>query len=127
MTENEISKIVLDRSIKLQNALGRGLLESTYECCLAYDLEQEGLKVARQVPIPIHYNGLQINDAYRADLIVENKVIIELKAVNHLEDAHYAQLTTYLRLANMKLGLLINFNAPKIKDGFVRIANGLDS
>ncbi len=85
MTENEISKIVLDTSIKLQNVLGHGLLESTYEQCLAFDLKEAGLKVDRQVPIPINYKGLNVPDAYRADMIIEDKVIIELKAVKQLE------------------------------------------
>lgn len=126
MTENEISKVVLDTSIKLQKTLGRGLLENAYELCLAYDLEQQGMKVEQQVPISIRYKELVIESAYRADIVVEDKVIIELKTVAKFEDVHYAQLSTYLKLSGRKLGLLINFNAPKIIDGFARIANGMD-
>ena len=125
MTENEISKIILDKSIQIQKNLGRGLLESAYEQCLAYELEQAGLRVLRQQPIPLNYKELKIEDAYRTDIVVEDSVIIELKAVKQLEETHYAQLTTYLKLSGKRLGLLINFNAPTIKEGFVRIVNGL--
>lgn len=126
MTENDISGKVLDLSIKIHKTLGPGLLEHVYEECLCYELDQEGFSYERQKPIPIKYKGIEIGDAYRADIVIENKVIVELKSVQKIEDVHHAQLTTYLRLSSLKLGLLINFGSHRIADGgFVRVVNGL--
>lgn len=125
MTENEISKLVLDLSIKIHKVLGPGLLESAYEDCLEYELTKIGLKTRRQVPIPLIYDGVKLGDGFRADLIVDDKVLIELKSVKELQDVHYAQVVTYLRLTRMKLGLLINFNCMHVSKQFKRVVNGL--
>ena len=125
MTENEISKLVLDLSIKIHKVLGPGLLESAYEDCLEYELTRIGLKTRRQVPIPLIYDGVKLGDGFRADLIVDDKVLIELKSVKELQDIHYAQTITYLRLTGMKLGLLINFNCTYVSKQFKRVVNGL--
>jgi GxxExxY protein len=125
MTENEISKIVFDCALKVHKALGPGLLESSYEECLFYELTKSGLKVIKQKPLPLIYEDVKLEVGYRVDLIVENKVIIEIKAVDQLHDVHLAQILTYLKLSNCKLGLLINFNVSLIKDGFKRVVNNL--
>ena len=125
MTENEISKLVLDLSIKIHKILGPGLLESAYEDCLEYELIKIGLKTRRQVPIPLIYDGVKLGDGFRADLVVDDKVLIELKSVKELQDIHYAQTITYLRLTGMKLGLLINFNCTYVSKQFKRVVNGL--
>jgi len=125
MTENEISKLVLDLSIKIHNKLGPGLLESAYEDCLEYELTKAGHKPKRQHPVPLIYDGQQLGEAFRADLIVDDKVLIELKSVRELQDIHYAQTLTYLKLTGIRLGLLINFNTTKVSKQFKRIANGL--
>jgi len=105
--------------------LGPGLLESVYEIVLSYELEQRGLRIERQVPISISYKGMVIEEAFRADLLVENKVIIELKSVEQASKAHRKQVQTYLRLTGMKLGYLFNFGEALMKDGIVRMVNGL--
>src|SRR4051794_37937913 len=110
MTENEISGIVVDAAYKIHTTLGPGLLESVYEAVLTYEVKKRGMRVQRQVPIPIVYEGVQIDEAFKADLIVEDKVIIELKAIEAVTAVHKKQLLTYLRLADKRLGLLINFN-----------------
>ena len=125
MTENEISKVVVDAAIHVHRALGVGLYESVYEAVLAHELEKRGLKVERQVPISIEYDGLKFDEGFRADLIVEGKVVIELKSVESLSATHRKQIQTYLRLTGLKLGLLLNFGAALMKDGIVRAVNGL--
>ena len=109
----------------MHKQLGPGLLESTYETCLAYELKQQGLKVAQQVALPVVYKEVKLNTGYRIDLLVEQKVIIEIKSVKTLADIYTAQLLTYLRLKDLKLGLLINFNSVKVVDGLKRIVNNL--
>jgi GxxExxY protein len=125
MTENEIAKIVVDAAIKVHCALGPGLLESVYEIVLAHELAKRGLKVERQALIPIEYNGLKFREGFRADVVVEEKIIVELKSVENIQPVHKKQLLTYLRLADMRLGLLINFGSALLKDGISRVVNGL--
>lgn len=125
MNENEISKIIVDCCFKVHNQLGPGLLESVYEEVLSYELIKRGLKIERQKGIPVLYDDIKMELGFRADIIVENKVIIELKSIDAIAPVHSKQLLTYLRLTNLKLGLLINFNEALIKDGIKRIANNL--
>jgi GxxExxY protein len=126
MTENEISKVILDSAIAVHKELGPGLLESVYEVVLAFELGQRGLYVNRQVPIPIRYKEMTFDVAFRADLIVEEKVILELKSVEHVSEAHKKQVPTYLRLTECKLGLLLNFGEALMKRGITRVVNGLE-
>ena len=123
--ENQISAIILDAAIAVHTALGPGLLESSYLACLVYELVARGLKVQTQVPLPINYRGVLIDAAYRLDLVVDDLVIIELKAVERLMPIHEAQLLSYLKLSGKRLGLLINFHVLRVKDGYKRIVNGL--
>ena len=125
MTENELSKIIVNTCYNIHVKLGPGLLESVYEEILFYELTAQGLKVERQKAIPVIWNNIKMEIGFRADLIIENKVIIELKSVESIAPVHPKQLLTYLRLANLKLGLLINFNDTLIKDGITRIVNNL--
>ena len=125
MTENEIGKIIVDTAIAIHRELGPGLLESVYESVLAYELEQLDLHVERQVPIPILYKGIAFKEGFRADIIVENKVIVELKSIDKVNNAHKKQLLTYLRLTKKKLGFLLNFGEALMKDGITRTVNGL--
>lgn len=125
MHENEITYKIIGACISLHNALGPGLLESTYECALAYDLIQTGLKVQQQVSMPFVYKEVRMDVGYRIDLLIENKVIVEVKSIEQLAPVHYAQVLTYLKLSELKLGLLINFNCKYIKDNVHRIANNL--
>ncbi|SDX04460.1 GxxExxY protein [Flavobacterium degerlachei] len=125
MTENELSKIVFDCALKVHKALGPGLLESAYEECLYYELKKTGLNVVKQKALPLVYEDVQLDIGYRLDIIIEGKLILEIKSVDTLNDIHFAQLLTYLKLTNCKLGLLINFNVVLIKDGMKRIANNL--
>ena len=125
MTENEISKIVVDTCYKIHYELGPGLLESAYEEILYYELVNLGLKVERQKPIPLKWKDIKMEVGFRADLIVENKVVIELKSVESVSPVHPKQVLTYLKIAGLKLGLLINFNKKLIKDGITRIVNNL--
>jgi GxxExxY protein len=125
MTENEISNKVIGIAIELHKKLGPGLLESVYENALAYDLRDSGLKVIQQVPMPFEYKEVKLDVGYRLDLLVENKLIIEIKSIETLVPVHYAQLLTYLKLSNIKLGLLINFNTKLLKDDIHRIVNNL--
>jgi GxxExxY protein len=125
MTENEIARQIVDAAYKVHTVLGPGLLESAYEAVLAYELEQRGLQVTCQQPIPLVYEGVHLEVGYRADVIVEDKVIVEIKSVETTVPVHYKQLLTYLRLADRRLGLLINFGAPLIKDGIRRVVNRL--
>ena len=126
MNENQIAKEVVDAAVKIHTKLGPGLLESVYEAVLTRELERRGLRVERQVPIPIEYEGLKCDEGFRADIIVEGKVILELKSVEQLAKVHYKQLSTYLKLADKRLGLLLNFGADLMKEGIKRIANGMD-
>jgi len=125
MNENEISKIVVDCAYQIHTKLGPGLLESVYESVLAELLSRRGLKVQRQVPIPIRFEDLEFEEGFRADLIVEDKVILELKSVERTAPVHRKQVITYIRLADKRLGLLINFGEALIKDGITRLVNGL--
>ncbi len=125
MTENEISKIIFDCALKVHKALGPGLLESSYEECLFYELKKTGVFVEKQKTLPLIYEEVKLDIGYRIDIIVENKVIIELKAVESLNDVHFAQLLTYLKLSDCKLGMLINFNVSLIKKGIKRVVNNL--
>jgi GxxExxY protein len=123
MTENEIAKQIVDAAYAVHTRLGPGLLESVYEVVLTYEIERRGLRVDRQVGIGIHYDNLSVPEAFRADLVVENKVIVELKSVEAVAPVHKKQLLTYLRLADKRLGLLINFGAETIREGTHRVAN----
>ena len=125
IVENEISQLIIGCAIKVQTALGPGLLESAYEECLYYELVKEGLKVEKQKALPLIYEEIKLEVGYRLDLIVEDKVIIEIKACEGLNDVHLAQVLTYLKLSNVKLGLLINFNVTRVKDGIKRVVNNL--
>jgi len=125
MTENEISYKIIGAALEVRKTLGVGLLESAYEVALAYELRELGFEVKSQVVLPLKYKSEIIDNAYRVDLIVENKVIIEVKSVLEINPISYSQILTYLKLTNIKLGLLINFNTPLIKDGIHRIVNKL--
>ncbi|MGB6094360.1 MAG: GxxExxY protein [Moheibacter sp.] len=125
MTENEISRIIVDVAFKIHTGLGPGLLESVYEEIMCYELINTGLQIDRQKTIPVVWKQLRMELGFRADLIVEDKVIIELKSVEQIAPVHYKQLLTYLRITDLKLGLLINFNEKLIKDGITRIVNNL--
>jgi GxxExxY protein len=125
MNENQIAKEVVDAAIKVHSKLGPGLLESVYEVVLARELERRGMRVERQVSIPIEYKGLQFDEGFRADIIIEDKVILELKSVEQLAKVHHKQVFTYLKLADKRLGFLLNFGTDLMKDGIRRIANGM--
>lgn len=125
MTENELSKIIVDVSYKIHTKLGPGLLESVYEAVLYYELTKKGLQVERQKPIPVIWEDVYLDIGFRSDLIVENKVIIEIKSVAEISNVHPKQLLTYLKITDLKLGLLINFNESLIKNGIKRIVNNL--
>jgi len=124
-SENEIAKIILDKAIKVHRTTGPGLLESAYQECLCYELRKAGLLVEKQKMLPLVYDDIKMDAGYRIDLIVNNKVIIELKSVESILPVHVAQVITYLKLSGCKLGILINFNVALLKDGFQRIVNGL--
>ena len=125
MSESEISSKIIGAAIEVHKQLGPGLLESTYERCLAYELKQMGLDVKQQQALPVVYKEVKLDAGYRIDLLVENKVIVEIKSVDALADIHTAQLLTYLKLKDLKLGLLINFNSVRVIDGLKRIVNNL--
>ena len=125
MNENEIGTVIIDTSIKIHKELGPGLLESVDEVILAYELEKKGLIVQRQVPINIIYEGIQFDEAFRADLLVNDMVLVELKSIELINNAHRKQLQTYLKLSGKKLGYLLNFGAPLMKEGIVRAVNDL--
>ncbi|MCP4109272.1 MAG: GxxExxY protein [Desulfobacteraceae bacterium] len=125
MNENELSRVIVDRSLKIHRILGPGLLESVYEEILFYELKKSGLNCKRQDEVPVIYDNIKMDIGFRADLIVEDKVIIELKSVEIIKPVHKKQLLTYLKLTEMKLGLLINFNVELIKNGITRIVNNL--
>ena len=125
MTENELSNKVIGVAIELHKVLGPGLLESAYENGLSYELKKCGLNVQQQVSMPFVYKEVKLDVGYRLDLLVENKVIIEVKSIEALAPVHFAQVLTYLKLSNLKLGLLINFNTKLLKNGINRIVNNL--
>lgn len=125
MTENEIAKIVVDAAYQVHVVLGPGLLESVYEIALCHEVRKRGLLVKRQVPVSIEYDGVTFDEGFRVDLYVEGKVIVELKSVEKVMPVHKKQTLTYIRLTDTRLGLLINFGAPLIKDGISRVVNGL--
>jgi GxxExxY protein len=125
LPENVISHKVIGLAMNIHSVLGPGLLESAYRECLFYDIRKAGLSVVKELPMPIIYNEAQLDHGYRIDLLVENKVVIELKTVDSLHDVHFAQVLTYLKLGHYKLGLLVNFNVPSLKDGIRRVVNGL--
>ena len=125
MTENEIGKIVIDSALKVHKELGPGLLESTYEACLLFELQNKGLKVVQQKALPVIYQDFKLDCGYRIDLMIEDKVIIEIKSVETLNEIHMAQIITYLRLSGCKLGFLINFNVVLIKQGIKRVVSNL--
>jgi GxxExxY protein len=125
MNENMVAKAIVDAAFKVHKTLGPGLLESVYERVLAYELDGRGLRIQRQVPIPIVYESITFDEGFRADLIVEDKVIVELKSVETIAPVHKKQLLTYLKLSGLKLGYLLNFGAAYLKDGIVRTVNGL--
>ena len=124
--ENDISYLVRKAAYTIHVALGPGLLESVYETLLAHELRKQGLDVQTQVALPVIYDGLQLENGFRMDLVIEHKVVIELKSVEVLLEVHHMQLLTYLKLSGHKLGLLINFNVPYIKNGIFRKVNGLE-
>ena len=123
MELNDITGQIVDASIKVHSALGPGLLESTYEACLMYELKKRGLTAQNQVPLPVHYDEVIIEVGYRIDLLVAESVIVELKSVDKIAPIHKAQLLSYLKLSGKKVGLLINFNAELLKHGITRMAN----
>jgi len=125
MTENELSHKIIGIAIAIHEKLGPGLLESAYESPFAYDLNKAGLYVQTQAPIPLVYKEIKMDVGFRLDLLVEKKVIVEIKSIENLAPVHFAQVLTYLRLTNLKLGLLINFNVVRLKDGIHRVVNNL--
>ena len=125
MTENEVGKIIVDSAIAVHRELGPGLLETVYEVILAHELRQRGLSVEHQMPISVHYKGMVFDVAFRADLIVEKMVIVELKSVEQVSQAHKKQVQTYMRLTGCKLGFLLNFGEALMKRGITRAVNGL--
>ncbi len=124
MNENEISKIVVEKALKIHKTLGPGLLESVYHGALVYELNKSGLEVDSEKEIPVKYEEVYFDKGFRADIILNQKLIIEIKSVRKLEDVHFKQLLTYLRLTKLKLGLLINFNESLLKNGLKRVING---
>ena len=127
MTENEIGTAILASALKVHTAIGPGLLESAYETCLLYELQKQGLLGQQQVLIPIRYEDLTIDNGHRVDLLVENRVVVELKAVETILPVHRAQLLSYLRLGGFRLGYLLNFHVAHMRDGIARVVNGLQS
>ena len=125
MTENEIATIVVDAAFKIHRTFGPGLFESVYEAALKYELQKRGLMVIQQLGIPVQYEGLNLGFGFRVDLLVDNKVVIEIKSVEALAPVHNKQLATYLRLMDLRLGLLINFNVELIRNGVRRVVNQL--
>ncbi|MCE3228250.1 MAG: GxxExxY protein [Bacteroidetes bacterium] len=124
MNENELSKLVIGISMKVHNALGPGLLENVYKECLFYKLQKEGLFVEKEKGLPVVFEEVKLDIGYRIDLLVENRLVLELKSVESLNDVHMSQILTYLKLGNYKLGLLMNFNVMRLKYGIKRVING---
>ena len=125
MHENEISSAVLKAAFQVHTVLGPGLMEAVYEAALAHELRKSGLRVETQVALPVLYDGIRLEVGYRLDMLVEEKVIVELKSVEAIHPMHAKQLTNYLKLSQLKLGLLLNFNTGSLRDGIVRLVNGL--
>jgi GxxExxY protein len=125
MTENEVGNAIISCAMKVHSAVGPGLLESAYELCLGYELTRQGLNVRSQVPISIRYEDLAVDHGYRVDLLVNDRVVVELKAVEAVLPVHRGQLLSYLRLGGFKLGYLLNFNVAHMRDGIIRMVNGL--
>ena len=125
MTENELSRVVIGIAMEVHTALGAGLLENSYKECLFYKLKKSGFYVEKEKPIPLVFEDIKLEVGYRIDILVENKLVLEIKSVEALTDVHLAQTLTYLKLGNYKLGLLMNFNVVRLKDGLKRIVNGL--
>ncbi len=125
MTENEIAKEILNAAFEVHKAIGPGLLESAYQECLFYELNKRGLVVEKEKSLPVIFKDVKLTAGYRIDLLVNQRVIIELKSVDQLNNLHIAQALTYLKLSNLKLAILINFNVPLLKDGIKRIVNNL--
>jgi len=126
MNENEIGTVVVDAAIQVHRALGPGLLESVYEIVLAHELQKRGLQVKRQMVVPIVYQGMRFDEGFKADIVVNGKVVLELKSVEHVSPAHKKQIQTYLRLMDCKLGYLLNFGEALMKNGITRAVNGLE-
>ena len=126
MSENEIAKLVVDAAYKAHVVLGPGILESVYETVLCHELKKRGLRAERQVPVPVVYDGIYFDEGFRADVVVENKVVLELKSIERILPVHRKQTLTYIRLMDKRLGLLINFGEALIKNGITRIVNGLE-
>lgn len=125
MNENELSRLVIGLAIEVHTALGPGLLESAYKECLFYKINQSGLFVEKEKAMPLIFEDVKLDCGYRIDILVDHKLVLELKSVQTLTDVHLAQTLTYMRLGNYKLGLLLNFNVIKLKDGLRRVVNGL--
>lgn len=125
MNENDISYKIRGAIFDVYNGLGAGLLESVYVAALEWELTKQGLQVKREVPVPVHYKEVKMDLGFRLDLLIENKVIIEVKSVENLAEVHHKQVLTYLKITNLKLGILVNFNVASIKDGIFRKVNGL--
>jgi len=125
MDINTVSGEIVDSAIQVHKALGPGLLESAYEACLKYEMEKRGLAVQSQLLLPVYYNDIKVDLGYRIDLLVENVIIVEIKAVQKIAPIHEAQLLSYLKLSGKRLGLLINFNVKLLKDGIKRMVNNL--
>jgi len=123
--ENDIARSIVDAAYRVHSQLGPGLLESVYETILAHEIEKAGLEVAKQVPVPVIYDSIRFDEGFRIDLLVEDKVVVELKSVEQVLPVHKKQLLTYLRLADKRLGLLVNFGASLIREGIQRVVNGL--
>jgi hypothetical protein len=124
MKENEITRIVIECAMKVHSKLGPGLLESAYQTCLYYELSKTGLKVEREKPLPVIYDDVKLDCGYRIDLYVEDMIVVELKSIDTFSDIHLAQVLTYLKLANRRVGLMINFNVERLKYGIKRVING---
>ncbi len=125
MTENEIGETIIGAAIKVHTVVGPGLLESAYETCLGYELEKRGIRVRKQVLLPVRYEELTVDNGYRIDILVEDRVVVELKAIAAILPVHRGQLLSYLRLGSFKLGSLLNFRVTHMRDGIVRMVNGL--
>ena len=125
MSENELSKVIIGCAIEVHKNLGPGLLESAYQHCLVYELKHKGLVVEKEVPRPIVYKEIKLDHGYRMDVLVNNKIVVEIKCVEYFSDVHLAQLLTYLKLGDYKLGLLLNFHTTVLKNGIKRVVNQL--
>jgi GxxExxY protein len=126
MEDNEITSKIIKSAIEVHKILGPGLLERTYEKCLVYELKSIGIKVQNQVLLPLVYKGIKLKSGYRIDLLVEDRIIVEIKSVEYLHNIHMAQILTYLKLKNLRHGLLLNFNNQTLIDGIKRVRNGYD-